>query len=182
MSNDRLSLRGITQAFTASAIAPTTGGVATFTVATAVAGALNGEMKALGTGAKTIAFVDPDDGVTVATAPVIAAGEAQLILHCINSAGTYKNLAGGKTTHTSTSGATPKTIGGLSFPNIPTTLLPFAYTIIYVGTSSAVSVTPGTTLWNADANIRFKNVDINTLPSRPLTTQITTADTVTAQP
>jgi len=139
---------------------------ATATVDTtgAVTGGINGIMVTLAAQTNTaLSFVCPCDGTTALTATPLLAQQACIILHCVNTAGAYKNLQG----PIGSCDAAGALTGPLHFPNVPNNLMPFGYTEVKCASTGAF--TPGTTNWNA-TGVTSTVADLAFLPGRPLTT------------
>lgn len=162
----KVELSALNANLTNGAIALTTS-VATVTCGTAITNALvDGKFitTPLAATAVALAFVSSTDGTTSVTPTTLAALQGCIIVHCVNAAGARKEVQGPIVTIDAS--GNPVSAGNVfSFPSIPDTLTPIAYSTIKNITNPFIF---GTTTWGA-AGVTATTVQVATLPRRPLT-------------
>lgn len=138
-----------------------TGAAATVTLAAATVAAINGAFTtALALGAKTLNFVSEADGATAKPATNLAAGQACVVVNCVDAAGTFKNLQG----PIQALDAQGNLVNPAAFPKVPDNLVAFSWFSVKNTTNPFIF---GTTLWNA-AGVTVATVNCAALPSRPV--------------
>lgn len=96
----------------------------------------------------------------------LVANQATCVAWCFDASGAVKVLRGPIVPYTDTSANSTK----VEFPLIPTTLTPFAYSVIKAGATTVGTWAFGTGLWNATGIVIDAVVNVATLPdTSPLT-------------
>jgi hypothetical protein len=142
---------------TTSGLLTATGGVTTYDTTVAITYALGGKAKVKATVAG--GATPTTDGVSGAAITMVAS-QGRCVVWCLDTAGVVKCVAGAVVPWDGTAFLIPP-----PFPDIPDTLVPFAYQILKTS-SAAGTITFGTSNWNATG---FTNViqNVLVLPSRP---------------
>jgi hypothetical protein len=143
--------------FTSGALTAT-GAETVYDTTVTITGSLDG--KIITKTAVTDGATPTTDAVTGSAFTTLTANKGSVMVWCVNSSGTVKVLQGSVEDMSGGSVLQPP-----QCPNIPDTLLPFAYQVLKAS-STAGTITFGTSNWSATG---FTNaiVNVSVLPNRP---------------
>jgi hypothetical protein len=142
------------------------GAVTTYSTTATIQYAIGGKAK---TKTAVTNGATPTTGAVSAAAITLTAGFARMVVWCLDSTGTVKVVEGPITSWDGTSfGLIGQYAPAPLFPDIPDTLVPFAYMLLKGGSTLVGTWTLGSSNYNA-AGLTHTEVNILVMPSRPQT-------------